>query len=156
MIKYCGAGERSFSLYLIHPNGTGLHMLLDTGYGGLAMHPHFSPDGKKIVFVSNWAGVSAEPIAFPHAYLPFGTIFVINVDGTGLTRITHNPHEDGTPSWGSLSSSRHSVSKEGKKSACNFDDVWFINTAHDNLQARSGLCQRRRDPYMRLPVDVDK
>ncbi|KAG0562975.1 hypothetical protein KC19_9G186400 [Ceratodon purpureus] len=148
-------GERSYSLYLIHPNGTGLHMLLDTGIGGLAMHPHFSPDGKKIVFTSDWAGVSAEPITFPHSYQPYGTIFVINIDGTGLTRITHNAYEDGTPTWGNLPLSKAAVSKEGKRTACAFDDVWFINnTAHGDLQARSGQCQRRWDPYMRLPAQV--
>jgi hypothetical protein len=119
------------------------------------MHPHFSPDGKKMASASDWAGVSAEPIAFPHAYQPYGTIFVINVDGTGLTRITHNAFEDGTPTWGTLPLSKAAVSNEGQKCACDFDDVWFINnTAHDNFQVRSGQCQRNWDPYMRLPANV--
>lgn len=113
-------------------------MLLYTGIGGLAMHPVFSPSGTKIVFVSNYAGVSAEPIASPHAYQPAGTIFVINVDGTGLTRMTHNAHEDGTATWGRLPLSKLDVSREGERSACDFEDVWFLNTPL--VKARSGLC----------------
>jgi hypothetical protein len=149
------SGERSYNLYLVHPNGTGLHMLLDTGLGGLAMHPHFSPDGKKIVFASDWAGVSAEPISVPHQYQPYGEIFVINVDGTGLTRVTHNAYEDGTPTWGILPLSKAAVSKEGKKTACAFDDSRFLNnTAQGNLQTRSGQCQRRWDPYVQLHANV--
>ena len=133
-----GAGEKSFNLYRIRPNGTDLQMILYTGIGGLAVHPVFSPDGNKIVFVSNYAGVSAEPIAFPHSYQPSGTIFVINVDGTGLTRMTHNTHEDGTPSWGRLPLPKLDVSTEGDRNGCDFDDVWFLDSP--KVKARSGLC----------------
>lgn len=136
-----GAGERSFSLYLIRPNGTGLHVLLDTGVGGLANHPVFSPDGKRIAFTSDYAGVSAEPIAWPHHYQPYGEIFVINIDGSGLTRLTHNPYEDGTPTWGPLHSSKSDASKEGEHSACEFDDVWFLGKPDVKpVHARSGRC----------------
>jgi len=135
------AGERSYSLYLIRPNGTDLLKLLDTGYGGLAMHPHWSPDGKRIVFASNYAGVSAEPIAYPHAFQPYGTIFVINVDGSGLTRMTHNAYENGTPSWGRLNLAKANVSKEGDPTACDFDDVWFLSKPSVKVRT-TGQCQR--------------
>lgn len=138
-------GERSFSLYLIRPNGTDLHLLLDTGVGGLANHPTFSPDGKSVAFTSDYAGVSAEPIAWPHAYQPYGEIFIINIDRSGLTRLTHNAYEDGTPTWGPLPWSKpDAASAEGEKPACDFDDVWFLDKP---TQIQKRQCQRRWSPY---------
>ncbi|KAG0586622.1 hypothetical protein KC19_2G104400 [Ceratodon purpureus] len=140
-------GEKSFSLYLIRPNGTDLHLLFDTGIGGLANHPTFSPDAKKIAFTSDYAGVSAEPIAWPHAYQPYGEVFVINIDGSGLTRLTHNAYEDGTPTWGPLPSSKTDiVSTEGENPTCNFDDVWFLDKP---TQTRRVQC-----PYMTATAQV--
>lgn len=144
-------GERSFSLFLIRPNGTDLHVLLDTGIGGLAMHAVFSPDGKRIAFTSDYAGVSAEPIAWPHAYQPYGEIFVIDVDGSGLTRMTHNAYEDGTPTWGPLRSSKSAVSSEGEYPACDFDDVWFLD---EPAKPAYGQCHRRWDPVMPAAAQV--
>lgn len=144
-------GDRSFSLFLIRPNGTDLHLLLDTGIGGLATHAVFSSDGKRIAFTSDYAGVSAEPIAWPHAYQPYGEIFVIDVDGSGLTRMTHNAYEDGTPTWGPLRSSKSAVSSEGEYPACDFDDVWFLD---EPAKPAYGQCHRRWDPVMPAAAQV--
>ncbi|KQK12221.2 hypothetical protein BRADI_1g02270v3 [Brachypodium distachyon] len=92
-------GGGSFAIYLIHPNGTGLRRLVHSADGGRTNHPWFSPDSKSIVFTSDLAAVSAEPISNPHHYQPYGEIFTINIDGSGLQRLTHNSFEDGTPSW---------------------------------------------------------
>lgn len=93
-------GSGGFELYMIHPNGTGLRKLVQSGSVGRTNHPYFSPDGKKIAFTSDYGAVSAEPISNPHQYQPYGDIYSINVDGTGLKRLTHNSYEDGTPAWG--------------------------------------------------------
>ncbi|KAK1390347.1 hypothetical protein POM88_018525 [Heracleum sosnowskyi] len=93
-------GSGGFELYMIHPNGTGLRKLVQSGSVGRTNHPYFSPDGKKIAFTSDYGAVSAEPISNPHQYQPCGDIYTINVDGTGLKRLTHNSYEDGTPAWG--------------------------------------------------------
>ncbi|KAG6435922.1 hypothetical protein SASPL_100803 [Salvia splendens] len=92
-------GGGSFEMLKIHPNGTGLQKVIQSGTGGRTNHPWLSPDGKQIVFTSDYAGVSAEPISNPHHYQPYGEIFVINADGSGLQRLTHNSFEDGTPTW---------------------------------------------------------
>jgi Tol biopolymer transport system component len=89
-----------FELWLINPVGSKLHKLI--GHGGLNTHPRFSPDGQWVVFTSQRAGYSAEEISMPHQFQPYGELFVIGVDGSRLTRLTHNGFEDGTPAWGPI------------------------------------------------------
>ncbi|KAF8708734.1 hypothetical protein HU200_030119 [Digitaria exilis] len=91
-------GGHSFEIYMVHPNGTGLRRVVRSGDGGVTTHPWFSPDSKTIVFTSEYAGVSAEPVSNPDHFYP-GQIFTVNVDGSGLRRLTHDSFEDGTPSW---------------------------------------------------------
>lgn len=120
-------GSGSFAIYLVHPNGTGLRKVLHSGEGGRTNHPWFSPDSKRIAFTSDYAGVSAEPVANPHHYQPYGDIFVANVDGSGITRLTHNSYEDGTPAWGPRFMKPVDV-VEGSPggSGCKFDDCHWL------------------------------
>ncbi|XP_052202995.1 uncharacterized protein LOC127808474 [Diospyros lotus] len=118
-------GSDSFALYLIHPNGTGLTKLFYSGPGGRANHAWFSPDSKRIVFSADHAGMSAEPISYPENHQPYGELFSIGVDGTGLTRLTHNPYEDGTPTWSSIRLSASDV-KHPIVAECSFMDcIWL-------------------------------
>lgn len=87
-----------FEIWLIKPDGSGLHKLI--GGGGRHNHPHFSPDAQWVVFTSKRAGLSAEAITLPSQPQPYGDLFVVRVDGTGLLRLTHNGFEEGTPAWG--------------------------------------------------------
>ncbi|XP_015934565.1 uncharacterized protein LOC107460696 [Arachis duranensis] len=126
-------GNGSFELYLIHPNGTGLRKLIQSGSGGRTNHPYFSPDGKKIVFTSDFAGISAEPISNPHQYQPYGEIFTIGLDGSGLTRLTHNSYEDGTPAWAPKFLKPVSIKKPKGGPYCAFEDLhWLSNMPNGN------------------------
>uniref|UniRef100_J3LUM5 Dipeptidylpeptidase IV N-terminal domain-containing protein n=1 Tax=Oryza brachyantha TaxID=4533 RepID=J3LUM5_ORYBR len=58
-----------------------------------------SPDSKSIVFTSDYAAVSAEPVSNPHHYQPYGEIYTVSIDGSNIRRLTHNSFEDGTPAW---------------------------------------------------------
>lgn len=122
-------GKGSFALYLIHPNGTGLHKVFkDIKTAGRVNHASFSPNSKTLLFTSDFAGVSAEPISVPHQFQPYGEIFVASLDGTHVERLTHNAYEDGTPSWGKAFISASELSDEGKQLQCSFDDVtWLTN-----------------------------
>jgi Tol biopolymer transport system component len=102
----------NFEVYLVRPNGSGLRKLI--GGGGRNNHPHFSPDGKWIVFTSQRAGYSAEEISLPRQPQPYGDLFAIRIDGSGLVRLTHNGFEEGTPAWGPAV--RFTPSAEGAKS----------------------------------------
>lgn len=88
-----------FEIWLIRPDGSGLRKLI--GGGGRHNHPHFSPDARWIVFTSQRAGYSAEEVSLPFQPQPYGDLFVVRTDGTGLVRLTHNGFEEGTPAWGS-------------------------------------------------------
>ncbi|MCO5602909.1 hypothetical protein L7F22_057049 [Adiantum nelumboides] len=112
-----GVNEGSFGLYMIRPDGTGLHRVQPRCYQngrldengvegavhGRINHVCFSPDGGSIVFTADLTGVSAEPISLPNQFQPYGEIFVSRLDGSGLVRLTHNAYEDGTPSWAPIS-----------------------------------------------------
>ncbi|KAK7410618.1 hypothetical protein VNO78_01554 [Psophocarpus tetragonolobus] len=115
----------SFELYLIHPNGTGLRKLVESRYGGRANHPCFSPDGKSVAFATDYAGVSAEPISNPDNPLPYGEIFTVRLDGSGIKRITHNSHEDGTPAWSPHP--LHNLHRPNPGPFCHFIDCSFLN-----------------------------
>ncbi|KAK7311524.1 hypothetical protein RJT34_09728 [Clitoria ternatea] len=122
-------GTGSFELYLIHPNGTGLRKLIESGSGGRTNHPSFSPDGKSLTFTSDYAGISAEPISNPHHYQPYGEIFSIRLDGSGIKRLTHNSYEDGTPAWSPkyIKPVHVESPKGGPYSYCSFEDCHWLN-----------------------------
>ncbi|KFK44273.1 hypothetical protein AALP_AA1G236600 [Arabis alpina] len=92
-------GTLFLNLYVVHPDGTGLKKVTEKLTGGISMHPMFSPDSKRIVFTTIHAAISAEPIGNPHFNVPSSEIFTVNLDGSDLTRITHNSVEDGPPMW---------------------------------------------------------
>ena len=96
-IAFSSNRENDFEIWLIRPDGSGLHKLI--GGGGRNNHPHFSPDSKWIVFTSQRAGYSAEEISLPSQPQPYGDLFIVRTDGTGLRRLTHNGFEEGTPAW---------------------------------------------------------
>jgi len=117
----------SFAPYLIHPNGTGLRKVFQSGSGGRTNHQWFSPDGKSIVFTSDYAGISAEPISYPQHFQPYGEIFTVKLDGSDLKRFTHNPYEDGTPTWVPKHIKAVDVVWPEDMTVCNFGDCNFLN-----------------------------
>jgi TolB protein len=60
-----------------------------TKLGAASFAPFFTPDGKKIIFCTNYFATDARKRNFDLA--------LINVDGTGIERVTHNETFDGFP-----------------------------------------------------------
>ncbi|CAB4297376.1 unnamed protein product [Prunus armeniaca] len=120
-------GSGSFELYVIHPNGTGLRKVIQSGSGGRTNHPWFSPDGKSLVFTSDYRAISAEPISNPHHYQPYGEIFTINLDGSDLKRLTQNSYEDGTPVWIPHFIKPTDVQWPIERPGCEFEDLHWLS-----------------------------
>jgi hypothetical protein len=93
-----------------------------------ANDPAFSPDGSRVAFVSQRDG---NP-----------EIYVMNADGTGVTRITNDPQGDGRPAFSADGQSLvfHSMRTAGKQ------QIWSVNLDG------SGLTQLTKDSINLSPT----
>jgi len=95
-IVFSRVDHGDYEIYTIAPDGTGLKRLT-TAIGNDA-HQGWSPDGDHIVFASSRMGFKDEG-AYTDAPQPYGELFVMRADGTGLEQLTDNQWEEGTPAW---------------------------------------------------------
>lgn len=96
----------AFSIYVIKPDGSDLRRIYAAGPKGSndvdierINHVCFSPNGEWLVFAANIGGVMAEPVSFPNQFQPYGDLYVMRLDGSGLRRLTCDGYENGTPTW---------------------------------------------------------
>jgi Tol biopolymer transport system component len=68
-------------------NADGSNKRQVTSLGVASFAPYFLPDGKRIIFASNYPNIRGRDF----------NLFVINVDGTGLEQVTFNDTFDGFP-----------------------------------------------------------
>ena len=85
-----------YDIYTVKPDGSGVTRL--TRARGNDAHQGWSPDGEDIVFATSRMGFKDEAI-YTDAPQPYGELFVMRADGTGLRQLTDNQWEDGTPAW---------------------------------------------------------
>lgn len=77
----------TFELWKMNADGTNKRQITKLGVASFA--PFFTPDGKKIIFCTNYFATDPRKRNFDLA--------LINLDGTGLERITFNETFDGFP-----------------------------------------------------------
>ncbi|MCK8481608.1 hypothetical protein [Psychroserpens algicola] len=73
-----------------------------TSYSGQEGHPHFSPDGKWIIYSTEEFGINDEqPIVQSYIFAPqmYGEIVAIRISDKKKVRLTHNKWEEGAPLW---------------------------------------------------------
>ena len=89
------ASERSGlpQIYLINTDGTGLELITSMENG--ACQPSWSPDGLRLVFISP---CRERADFFDNAYND-ASLYLINVDGSGLRPLTTVPGSDFDPAW---------------------------------------------------------
>ncbi len=88
--------DGDYEIYTIAPDGSGVKRLTSTR--GNDAHQGWSPDGVHIVFSSSRMGFKDEG-AYTDAPQPYGELFVMRADGTGLVQLTDNQWEEGAPAW---------------------------------------------------------
>jgi Tol biopolymer transport system component len=88
--------DGDYEIYSIAPDGTNVKRL--TSAIGNDAHQGWSPDGEHIVFASSRMGFKDEG-PYTDAPQPYGELFVMRADGTGVEQLTDNQWEEGTPAW---------------------------------------------------------
>lgn len=78
-------------LWVMDSDGTNKTLILKNGATNFA--PSWHPDGKRIIFSSNMDDWREDTKRFGHNF----ELYLINIDGTGLERITYNSVFDGFP-----------------------------------------------------------
>jgi len=96
LIMFSRLAEGSYEIWTVKPDGSGAKQLTSTR--GNDAHQGWSPDGEHIVFASSRMGFKDEAI-YTDAPQPYGEIFVMRFDGTGVEQLTDNQWEEGTPAW---------------------------------------------------------
>lgn len=94
----------------MNADGSNQHQV--TNLGGANFAPYFTPDGKKILFSSNYKNPRSRNF----------DLFLVNVDGTGLEQVTTHQEFDGFPMF----------SPDGKKL------VWASNR-HDSKPGETNI-----------------
>ena len=74
-------------IWVMNADGSGQHQI--THLGGANFAPYFTPDGKRIIFSSNYK--SPHSAAFD--------LYLVNLDGSGLEQVTTSPEFDGFPQF---------------------------------------------------------
>lgn len=78
-------------LWVMNADGSDKKMVLHNGATNFA--PSWHPDGKRIIFSSNMDDWREDQKRYGHNF----ELYMINIDGTGLDRITNNKVFDGFP-----------------------------------------------------------
>src|SRR5689334_4962995 len=72
-------------IWVMNADGSNQHQI--TSLGGANFAPYFTPDGKRIIFSSNYKNPRSRNF----------DLYLVNVDGTGLEQITTHTEFDGFP-----------------------------------------------------------
>jgi Tol biopolymer transport system component len=84
-----------FELHVMNLDGSDRRRLTDDDTGDDA--PAWSPDGRRIAFVSNRA--ESAPCLFHDCTGSTNELYVMDADGSDVTRLTETPHDEGGPAW---------------------------------------------------------
>ncbi|GMU96687.1 TolB family protein [Ignavibacterium album] len=85
LVKHGLVRPTALEIFVMDADGKNMKQVTNLGKASFA--PFFHPDGKRIIFSSNYGSENGRDF----------NLFIINIDGTGLKQITFNPTFDGFP-----------------------------------------------------------
>jgi Tol biopolymer transport system component len=87
--------DENFDIYTIKPDGTDLRRM--TTFPANDAHAVWSQDGKYILWNSGEYGFKDEAALYDNSFQPYGSIWIMNADGTGKRQLTDSHWEDSMP-----------------------------------------------------------
>ena len=87
--------DGNFDIFTIKPDGTGLQRL--TTYPATDAHAVWSGDGKHIMWNSGQYGFKDEAGLYDNSFQPYGSLWIMNPDGSGKKLLTDSHWEDSMP-----------------------------------------------------------
>jgi WD40 repeat protein len=128
-------------IYVMNADGSGQTRLTNNGYS-----PSWSPDGDKIAFVSS-RDVNSD-FAGPE-------IYTMNAnDGSDVTRLTNNEHNDLSPDWGSTTTSPPTGGNDGSGHPTTHPEQ-TINEAMSTIQNLDSIPQSlKTKPHCTLETSI--
>jgi Tol biopolymer transport system component len=97
LIEFTSFRDGDFEIYRIKPDGSEVRRLTQTV--GNDAHGVWSPDGEWIIFTSSRLGWKDEAFVNDSGPQPFGELFAMHADGSGVRQLTDNQWEDALPAF---------------------------------------------------------
>lgn len=162
-----GTGQIAFAsdvnglveIYVMNIDGTGLQQITDLEEG--ACQPDWSPDGKRLVFIS--------PCDGNQEYYYNSALYVINVDGSNMSPLSTTPGGDFDPNWSpdgskivftsTRSGGRPQIyvmdleTKESKLLSSEYSRDWQPSWSPDG--SKIAFITNRKGPYQVWTMDAD-
>ena len=91
-IAFSSNRDGDYEIYVMNPDGANLQKLTNNPASDYS--PSWSPDGKRIAFMS-----ARDGHVDPDHDAPIYEIYVMDADGDNPQNLTNNPHYDMSPSW---------------------------------------------------------
>jgi Tol biopolymer transport system component len=87
--------DENFDIYTIKPDGTDVQRM--TTFPANDAHAVWSQDGKFILWNSGEYGFKDEAALYDNSFQPYGSIWIMNADGSGKRQLTDSHWEDAMP-----------------------------------------------------------
>lgn len=89
--------DENFDIYTIKPDGTDVRRMTD--FPANDAHAVWSQDGQYILWNSGEYGFKDEAALYDNSFQPYGSIWMMNADGTGKRQLTDSHWEDSMPAF---------------------------------------------------------
>jgi Tol biopolymer transport system component len=96
-IMFTRNSNGNFDLYTIAPDGSDLRRLTD--FPANDAHAVWTRDGRHILWNSGEYGFKDEAALYDHSFQPYGSIWIMNADGTNKRQLTDSHWEDSMPCY---------------------------------------------------------